>query len=166
MQKIYLDCDGVILNTENSLFEKYKNMQQNDISINKSDYLRTFDWASWLYYCGDINNAINILLNYDPTNIEILTKVHSIEEASAKINYFRYKNIKNNIIIVPSNINKNYVVGANGNILVDNSLINLSSWSFANGIPVYFGEESILYPSITSLDEILDSTKRKKVLKL
>ena len=108
-----------------------------------------------------LNDAINILKNYNPKDTSILTKVHSLNEAVAKIKYFRCKKVRNNIIIVPNGINKSQIVDPFENILVDDNNKNLDDWKRNFGIPYYFGNEQLEYETIDSLDDILNPKKLK-----
>jgi len=165
MGKIYLDCDGVILDTENGLFDKYYELKKVDSSLKRLQYLQELDWNWWISQCSVLNDAINILNGYDPRGIDILTKVHSLQEAKAKIDYFRNQRVKNNIIIVPNDVKKSTVVEACGNILVDDSSRNLDDWKENGGIPIYFGYDDSTYIKIETLEDVLNPQKVKSILR-
>lgn len=163
----YIDCDGVILDTELNLFDEYNRLKEAGTDIKRLAYLQQLDWREWVRQAPIINNSIEILKNNSEDAVEILTKVHSLAEGSAKIEYFRELGIKNNIILVPHNLNKSDVVEAQGHLLVDDSIKNLDNWSFYNGIPLFFNQfgtnQSIFkeqveindqYPIISSLDSV------------
>ena len=161
--KKYIDCDGVILDTETGLFDRYYELKEKYSSMRKKEYLQQLDWYHWLRQVQILNDAIKILNNYDPKDVEILTKVHSLKEAQAKIEYFRSNNVKNNIIIVPDFLSKTRVVSASGNVLVDDSNTNLLEWDKADGYPLHFGKKDSIYTKIKSLDEVLNDKKIKKL---
>ena len=94
-----------------------------------------------------------------------MTKVHSLNEAIAKINYFRNNKIKNNIIIVPDGISKSQIVNPFGNILVDDGNNNLVDWEENFGISYYFGNIESKFEKIDTLDDILNPKKLELRLK-
>ena len=85
----YIDCDGVILDTETGLFDEYHELKKINPELKKRQYLHDLDWEYWIWQASVLNDAVEILKSYDPKNVEILTRVHSLQEARAKINYFR-----------------------------------------------------------------------------
>ena len=161
----YIDCDGVILDTETGLFDEYNILKKDNPELKRRVYLQNLDWEYWIEQAAILNDAINIIKNYDSIDISILTKVHSLNEALAKINYFRNKKIKNNIIIVPDGINKSQIVDSFQNILVDDSNSNLLDWKEKFGIPYYFGDKESEFDKIASLDDILNPKKLELRLK-
>ena len=164
--KIYIDCDGVILDTESHLFDEYYKLKEKDPNLRKSVFLQGVDWDSYLETVKDINDALYLLRSYDPEDVSILTKVNSISEGIAKIAYFRRHNIKNNIIVVPYILSKDMVVDARGNILVDDYVGNLKAWQKAEGLAIYFGLNDTPFVKISSLQEVLNSkTLMKRTLK-
>lgn len=109
-------------------------------------------------------------MEHNPDDVEILTKVHSLAEGLAKIEYFRELGVRNNIVLVPNGLSKSVVVQAEGNLLVDDSIRNLDNWSILNGIPFFFNaagenkstfKEQVTineqYPLISSLEPIFSS---------
>lgn len=162
--KKYIDCDGVILDTENGLFDDYEEMVREHPDLTIREYLQNIDWESWIAQAAVLKDSINILKNYDPVDTEILTRVSSMHEAIAKINYFRSKGVRNNIIIVPDIKKKSQVVTAFNNILVDDSESNLREWENNFGIPYCFGSESSEFERIDSLDDVLNPKKLAKRL--
>ena len=139
--KKYIDCDGVILDTETGLFDEYDILKRDNPELKRRVYLQNLDWKYWIEQATILNDAVNILKNYDYRDTDILTKVHSLNEARAKINFFREMKIKNNIIIVPDEVKKSQIVDSFGNILVDDSNNNLVDWKENFGIPYYFGSK-------------------------
>ena len=162
--KKYLSCEGVILDTETGLFDKYYEQKRLNPHLQKKQFLQALDWENWLAQAQVLNNALEIIQNYDPSDIAILTQIYSLQEAQEKIKYFRNKNLKNNIILIPPGITKSNIIDANGNILVDNNLTQLAAWQNNQGISIYYGLCLQEYPHITNLEEILDSKKLEKTL--
>lgn len=146
----YIDLDGVILDTEDIIFNKLlfdcNNLTEDFIF----PYVVNINWAYILKNSKDINNAINILKNMNPKESAILTRVHSNQEAEAKINYFKELGIKQEVIIAPYTKRKDEVVDAKDNILIDDSLKNLRQWLQAGGYPMFFDKNE---NNIDSWDE-------------
>lgn len=161
----YIDCDGVILDTETGLFDEYYELKKDNPELKKRQYLHDMDWEYWIWQAGVLGDAINILKNYDPRNVDILTKVHSLQEAMAKLNFFRSNGVRNNVIIVPDGCSKSSVVDAFNNVLVEDSNSNLDDWNMHHGIPIYFGQGESVYTSISSLDTVLSEEKFKELVK-
>ena len=157
--KKYIDCDGVILDTETGLFDEYDILKRDNPELKRRVYLQNLDWKYWIEQATILNDAVNILKNYDYRDTDILTKVHSLNEARAKINFFREMKIKNNIIIVSDEVKKSQIVDSFGNILVDDSNNNLVDWKENFGIPYYFGSKKSEFDKIESLDDILNPKK-------
>lgn len=155
----YIDCDGVILDTETHLFDGYEELKKINPDLRKRDYLANLDWKSLIDRAEVINDAINILKGYDPSDINILTKIHSLQEARAKVDYFRRVGVKNIIIFVTPEFKKSDVVRADRSILVDDSLDNLNDWYENDGIPIHFSPFSYSkYPTVYSLEKVLDDS--------
>lgn len=134
----YIDLDGVILDTEKFLFDVLlfdkKNLYEDFIF----PYVVNVNWAYALKHSEEINDSISLLKSMNPDESAILTKVHSNQEADAKINYFKELGIKQEVIIVPYQYRKNDVVDAKDNILIDDCLKNLRQWIMDGGYPMFF----------------------------
>ena len=134
----YIDLDGVILDTEDIIFNvllfNHKNLTEEFIF----PYVVNINWAYILKNAHAINDSINILKKMDPKESAILTRVHSNQEAEAKINYFKELGIKQEVIIAPYTKRKDEVVDAKDNILIDDCLKNLRQWQSAGGYPMFF----------------------------
>ena len=134
----YIDLDGVILDTEDILFNLLlfdrSSLDENFIF----PYVVNINWAYILNEAKEINNSISILKKMDPKESAILTKVHSNQEADAKINYFKSIGVKQEVIPVFYPNKKNEIVIAKNNILIDDSLRNLRQWVMAGGYPMFF----------------------------
>ena len=146
----YIDLDGVILDTEDIIFNK---LLFNRNNLNEDfifPYVVNINWAYVLKNSKDINDAIKILKNMNPKESAILTRVHSNQEADAKINYFKELSIKQEVIIAPYTKRKDEVVDAKDNILIDDSLKNLRQWLQAGGYPMFFDKNE---NNIDSWDE-------------
>ena len=160
MQKLYLDCDGVILDTINT---SYKMMEEQNIETDEDRkiFYSNLDWKELITKSGEIDNAIekiNALAKvYD---VEVLTHIISEEEINAKREYFTKMLPDINIIYVPKNIRKADYVNPENSILVDDFLPNLEYWEEKGGIPVKFSSsgKSCKYHKIEDLLELLDKS--------
>lgn len=137
----YIDFDGVIMDTDDLLFNDWRKYPEryNLPWDNIVRYIQRKDWEEILNKSEIINDGINTLKNMDINTTAILAKVYSLEnEGVAKINYLRNCGIKQDVILVPYNLEKTDIVKAQGNILVDDSLKNLSDWEMQGGYPMFF----------------------------
>ena len=142
MKNLYIDFDGVILNT---IEEGYNNMRKLGLDPkNSSDcgkYFEALDWKDFINHTSQINNSIdNIqkIIDSNRFNVSILTHINSLDEAIAKVNYLRkyFKDIT--IIPVPKKISKTKMVHSEDAILIDDYAGNLREWEAAKGIGVRF----------------------------
>ena len=147
---LYIDFDGVILDTEGPLFKEWrKNPNRHNLGEEvKIKYIQEIDWNYVLNNSEIINDSIYYLKQMNPEKSFILTKIHSLEnEGLAKVRWIRDKNIKQNIILVPYMLNKSDMVHAKENTLVDDSLKNLEDWENNGGYPVFFDMDDDNYDS-------------------
>lgn len=147
---VFIDFDGVILDTEELLFEKWR-MNPDRYLLPESEkikYIQEIDWRYVLYNSPIINDSIYYLKQLDPSKSFILTKVHSLtNEANNKIIWSRDNDIKQSVIIVPYTQKKTDLVPVNGNLLVDDSLRNLDEWVYKNGEVLFFDKDNDNYDS-------------------
>ena len=134
----YIDLDGVILDTEDIIFNKLLFDCSNLTEEFIFPFVVNVNWAYVLEHAKEINDSINILRSMNPKESAILTRVHSNQEADAKINYFKSICIKQEVIPVFYPYKKNDIVDAKDNILVDDSLRNLRYWAMDGGYPMFF----------------------------
>ena len=168
----YIDFDGVILDTDELLFEEWRKLPNRDLlpEREKIKYIQKANWEYILYNSDIINDSIYYLKQMNPKTTFILTKVHSLtNEASAKIKWLREQGVQQNALIVPYDLNKNLVGIAKGNILVDDCLKNLNDWVKNGGYPILFdidddGYDSWNKPNINGYQKVMslkDIRKRK-----
>lgn len=155
-KKIFLDLDGVILDSEKRVVDLKK--RYNDLSWD--DFFNIIDWDKLLSESISINNSIEIINDIQKikNNISILTKVHTLIEAQAKINELRNKrNITIPIIIVPPHIKKSQIyIPTNGEILVDDSEKNIKDWNINGGKGILFcQDDNIDNNKVKSLEFLL-----------
>ena len=146
---IYIDFDGVILDTEDLIFEEWrKNPNRHSLpETEKIKYLKKVNWENVLKNSKPINNSINYLLAMNPNNTFILTKIHSLKEGTAKIKWIKKQNIKLKVILVPYYLKKADVVNPNENLLIDDCLKNLHEWECQNGKVIFFDKDDDNYDS-------------------
>ena len=165
MQKLYLDCDGVILDT---ISKSCKILRKEGI-VSKDEVTKFYtyiDWSKLIEESGEINDSISKikeLSNY--FDIEILTHVNSENESNVKRNYFAKELPNINVITVPIQVKKADFVDASGKILVDDSSSNLEYWIKKGGIGIKFSNstQECNYRRITNLLELLDIFIKKEI---
>ncbi len=164
MRRLYIDFDGVVLDTIPPLYEK---LVEGGVGLDESEekkmeWFSKFDYSEVIkdkYILNDSVNCINKLLDSKRFEISFLSHVHSLNEAIVKIRFLR-RHFKDDItiIIVPGKVSKTKMVHSEGAILVDDFSRNLKEWSDAGGIAVRFSKEmeSHGYKVIDKLDSLLD----------
>ena len=133
---IYIDFDGVLVDTPKFINEEIKR------NGNSKETCRNFPWGYILQNCNEIENNLTVLKEISKKNeIIILTHVYSFNEKLAKQKFISEKlnNIK--VIIVPFCIDKNIVVKAKGNVLIDDYSKNIDKWINFGGIGIRFKKE-------------------------
>jgi len=168
MKKLYLDCDGVILDTIN---KSYQMLKEEGITeeAEVTKFYSNICWKKLIEESGEINNSIEKIKHLSKYfDIEILTHINSENEAKVKIEYFTKVLPGVNIIPVPKSIKKADYVDPINAILVDDYTVNLEYWEEKGGIPVKFADErkESPYIVITDLLELIDIfTKNKTKIK-
>ena len=134
--KIYIDFDGVILDTDTTIDNVIK-----DSNIEKKEYIRICNWDNLLNNTNVINNSLDYLRK-SKLDINLLSKISTLEEGTAKIKYLRNNSIDINIHLVPNKISKSDMVNPKGNILIDDKVYNLDEWSSKGGISIFFNKNN------------------------
>ena len=147
---IYIDFDGVILDTEDLLFEEWRK-NPNRRLLPESEKIKYMQQADWNYILNNseiINDSLYYLSQMDPKESFILTKIHSIEnEGYEKIDWIRKNGIQQPVILVQKKKKKTDMVDARNNILIDDCLKNLEDWENNNGNPIFFDMDNDDYDS-------------------
>lgn len=163
MQKLYLDCDGVILDT---ITKSYQMLEEQGISEEEKvrEFYQNLEWNSFILLSGEIDNSISKIKELVATkkyDISVLTHVISEGEASAKIKYFGEVLPGVEVITVDKKFKKADVVDATGAILVDDYLENLDYWNEMGGISVKFSDSGkpCNYKTISDLLELKEINK-------
>ena len=157
-RKLYLDCDGVILDTINKTYQIFEEKKMYDDDERKK-YYASIDWEELIIISGEIDNSISkIKLLSEHFDIEILTHVTSEREEKAKYTYFSKELPNINVIPVPKSIDKCDMVNPDGAILVDDFTPNLKKWKEKGGIPIKFSDsgKECEFTTITDLLELLE----------
>ena len=150
---IYIDFDGVILDTEDILFHEWrKNPDRHLLGEGaKIKYIQNRNWEEIINTSPVINDAIYHLKHMDPNNSAILTKIHSLNnEGLAKLKWAKDNNIKQEVKLVYYKHKKTDIVNPITNILIDDCLKNLDDWKLKGGIPIFFDKDD---DNIDSWDE-------------
>lgn len=134
--KIYIDFDGVILDTDTTIDNIIKNK-----NIDKLEYIRNCDWDILLNDTDVINNSLNYLRE-SKRDINLLSKISTLEEGIGKVTYLRDNKVNINIHLVPTKISKSDMVNPKDNILIDDKVYNLDEWKSKGGIPIFFNKDN------------------------
>lgn len=161
MRNLYIDFDGVILDTIPILYQMIEEAgidKYEEAEVRK--FYQNVNWAELLETTDQINDSITCiqkLINSNKFNITILTHVNSLEEACEKVKFIRNYFFDITIIPVPKAISKTEMVHTQDAILVDDYSGNLREWENAGGIGVRFNTEleSKGFKVISRLDELL-----------
>lgn len=174
--KLYIDFDGVILNTIEITYKRIRELYgEHASSLESSIFYRSIDWNKLLDECSPINDSIyylNALVNSDLYDVSVLSHVLSSHESEAKLNYLNNNVPGINFIPVMQPLPKWSSVDCKGTVLVDDFSDNLESWQEHGGIPIKFSLKDKKYEFITikSLEELISlysslSLKVKKMKK-
>lgn len=166
--KVYIDFDGVILDTWEYIFNEYKKEYKTDKIYEKNikELMLNIGWNNIINNSEIINNSIEEILKLSKKcEVYILTKVNSlIEERSKK--EFLNKNGIQNIICVPYEKRKSEYVVSQNSYLIDDDIKNLDDWGKEYGIPLFFnknlsnidsyGVKNTKYKTIDNINKIYD----------
>ena len=158
MKQLYIDFDGVILDTIPLLYEA---ADKAGLDRADSNFYSNFDFKTILkekYVLCDSLNCIQKLIDSNKFNVNILTHCNSIKEGADKVKFIRkhFKDIT--VIICPKEISKTKMVHTEGAILVDDYSGNLREWESEGGIPVRFSTKlnGKGFKVINKLDQLID----------
>ena len=165
MRNLYIDFDGVIMDT---ITNSYKMIKELGIDLNDSEkviaFYKELNWEKLLNESLEIHDAfdeIDKLIKSGKFHVNILTHVTSLNEAEAKINFVRQKLQEISIITVPKSIDKARMVQAKNSILIDDYIGNLEKWKAAGGIGVRFSTKlnGKGFQAIAYLNQIIELVK-------
>lgn len=162
MKQLYIDFDGVILDT---MTKSYDELKKENIDVKDQEkvmeFFRNTDWKKLIDETEQINDSINEIKKICASkkfNVYILTHVNSTNEMIAKIKYL-HKNLPQvTVVSVPKEIPKTEVVNPSAAILIDDYSGNIKEWQKKLGIGIKFVKklEGSDYPEITHLSEVID----------
>ncbi len=162
MKQLYIDFDGVILDT---MTKTYKVLEES--GIDKKDqtkvmeYFRNLDWKKLIAETDQINDSISEIKKICASkkfNVYILTHINSTNEMVEKIKYLHKVLPQVTVVSVPKEIPKTEVVNPSAAILIDDYSGNIREWQKKLGIGIKFVKEpeGSDYPEITHLSEVID----------
>ena len=162
MKQLYIDFDGVILDT---MTRSYEELNKRGIDLKDQEkvmaFFRELDWKKLIEETEPINDSINEIKKICASkkfNVYILTHINSTNEMVEKIKYL-HKNLPQvTIVSVPKEIPKTEVVNASAAILIDDYSGNIKERKKKLGIGIKFVKEleGSDYPEITHLSEVID----------
>lgn len=162
MRQLYIDFDGVILDT---MTKSYDELAKRGIDIKDEEKVKAFfksiDWKKLIEETDQINdsiNEINKICDSKKFNVYILTHINSTDEMVEKIKYL-HKNLPQvTVVSVPKEVPKTQVVNPSAAILIDDYSGNLKEWQKRLGIAIKFVKEpeDSDYPEITHLSEVIN----------
>lgn len=162
MKQLYIDFDGVILDT---MSISYKVLEEKGIDKKDKEkvieFFRVLDWEKLIEETDVINDSINEIKKICASkkfNVYILTHINSTNEMIAKIKYL-HKNLPLvTVVSVPKEIPKTDVVNPSAAILIDDYSGNIKEWQKKLGIGIKFVKEleGSDFPEITHLSEVID----------
>lgn len=163
MKKLYIDFDGVILDTIKVTYEMIEKLGLGTPEEVKEFYYN-LDWNHLIKQTPEISDSINCIrkiMNSNLFDVKVLTHIISYNEGLGKIEYLKSKIPELEVILVPKQINKADMVNPKDAILVDDFLGNLDLWHDKGGISVKFsdGNKKSKYRTVTKLDQIIDLFK-------
>lgn len=161
MKNLYIDFDGVILDTMTIMYDKKTYIGKDKPIEEQEKYFTNYPWENIVkdenILCDSIN-CIKKIIESNKFNLSILTHVNSMKEAVLKINYLRKYFDDITIIPCPKKVSKTKMVHTKDSILVDDFSVNLREWKEEGGIGVKFSikEENDEFPVIKNLTELID----------
>lgn len=173
---LYLDCDGVILDTIPAIDKAlqkvgytYKRQSKNEPFM--KDFLKNkFNWEEEIELIPILDDSVNKIKKLDKEdifNIKILTHVISDKEAKAKEKLFAELLPNIEVITVPKEIKKTEMVEVKNGILVDDYLPNVVDFNSEGGIGIKFAgkETSDDVIRITDLLELITFVDKWELLR-
>lgn len=147
---IYIDFDGVILNSEERMLERkyalglynHKDEKEFDFYFNyTNEHIEEWDYI--IREAVSINNSVEIIRELEALKkkIAILTKIHTLQEMRVKVDDLRNnRKINSPIYFVPPGIKKHQVIIPDNQLLIDDYEKNVLSWIASGGRGYIFDE--------------------------
>ena len=163
MKNLYIDFDGVILDTITPVYNLAKKLNIDVKTQTKEVGLlySKIDWDTLIEESPELSNSLNAIKKLKESkkfNISILTHINSLKEAKSKIEFLDSMFDDLTIIPVPKSVSKTKMTQTKDAILVDDFSGNLKEWKSKGGISVKYSKEKQTseFIDITSLDELLN----------
>ena len=148
---IFIDCDGVILDSEQRMNKKKEErgyLNHND-GKEFDDYFKLADsiegeWEYIIEGASSLNSSVEIIRELEKMKrkLAILTKVHSLKEMQIKDSDLRQNRyIYSPIIFVPPCVKKHEIIIPNNQLLIDDSSKNINGWVQNGGVGMIFDEK-------------------------
>lgn len=164
---IFIDLDGVILDSEKRMLERKYDLGLRDHK-NEEEFGQYFEYTNlhpeeWNYILKEakpINNSVEIIKELESLKrkIAILTKIHTLQEMKVKMEVLREnQKITCPVIFVPPGVKKHQMIIPNTQLLVDDSPKNINSWIENGGVGLIF-DPSIdhdTYEKVRSLEFLI-----------
>lgn len=162
MKNLYIDFDGVILDTITPVYNLAKKLNLNVKTQTKEVGLlySKIDWETLIEESEELSNSIDAIKKLKESgkfNISILTHINSLKEAKAKIDFINNLFDDLTIIPVPKSCSKAMMTQTKDAILVDDFSGNLREWEGKGGIGVKYTreKEECEFKNVTSLEELI-----------
>ena len=163
MKNLYVDFDGVILDTITPVYNLAKKLNLDVKTQTKEIGLlySKIDWETLIEESKELSNSINSIKKLKESkkfNISILTHINSLKEAKAKIEFINNLFDDLTIIPVPKSCSKTMMTQTKDAILVDDYSGNLREWEAEGGIGIKYTKEyeKCEFKNVTSLEELLE----------
>lgn len=160
MKKLYIDFDGVILD---SIKTTYEIMDEKGIDkynpVEARAFYEVLDWDKTLEITPEINNSLKYIKQIIQSNqyeVNVLTHIVCYREGVSKIRFLKKHIPELSIILVPKEFSKTEVVNPKDAILIDDYTENLKEWKEQGGIGIKFDDHARVheFPVITTLGEL------------
>ena len=143
MKNLYIDFDGVILDTITPVYNLAKKLNLDVKTQTKEIGLlySKIDWETLIEESEELSDSIKSIKELRESkkfNISILTHINSLKEAKAKIEFINNLFEDLTIIPVPKSVSKTKMTQTKDAILVDDYSGNLREWEKEGGIGVKF----------------------------
>lgn len=146
MIDLYLDCDGVILDTIDKTYEwmQLEHLDITDANLVHEYFVNRVNWEKLIREAGVLKDSLKKIKKLKAMgiyDIRILTTCVSVLEPLIKTDYFKKELPDIPVITVPWLVKKDSVVDARNSILVDDSKQNILFWREAGGVGLHFIKE-------------------------
>ena len=143
MIKIYIDFDGVIMDTWNVITDEYYN-QYGDLNFTNErikQIMLDIGWNNIILKSKEINNSIKKIIDLSKKyDICILSKINSECEKEEKRKFLLKHNISNMEFVWYEDTKSKYVKSSE-DILVDDTIKNLDEWNEYGGVSIFFNKD-------------------------